>query len=519
VTTFDTTPDPRFLRALQTQSWTVHGALAELVDNSFGSAIPGKPGEPGRGDADQVHIVYDPRKRTLAVLDNGRGMDAIGRLFQLGNTIGRRAGDIGEYGSGGTMALLYLARAVSIWTLKDGIVSYDSVDWPRQIELREFPHISNDWHPATDVNTPEPLRELEHGTLIVMELAPERKFQASNVQRELARNYAPGVRLGKHLAWTTLGRGGGTQALADPLVLPDDPARTVEFDLTVVAGGQLLPVSGKIGLVIDLPYSQSRVAIGYGSRVIVYTRDCYDSPDKSAKFLGAGVAGWLDLGDGWQPYLTTTKNGINDQPLWEALMGHVFERIRPLLEQVEQDTLYLELEEIALDLQAALDGRTRVAVTRGPRTRPSGPSGPTDEGPAQPPGDDEEPPSDRDGDKPIDEPARARIEIQPVDDVDVDGALCKAELRGGGSILVQVNREHEIVQEALKAKPINRMALNVLTTREIAHELVKADELLELLFSKRVLLEIAEREEHDSQAQYVARLLIDRIRRPERAAA
>lgn len=200
---------------------------------------------------------------------------------------------------------------------------------------------------------------------------------------------------------------------------------------------------------------------------------------------------------------------MNDQPIWDKLMGYVFEKIRPLLVQVEQDTLYLELEEIALDLQAALNGKFQVSVSRTPK--PSGPRGDErdeeDESSASEEADSDA--GDDDGDRPT--PARSRIEIRPVSDEDVEGSLCRAELRGGGSIIVRVNREHEVVQEALKAKPINRMALNMLTTREIADELAKDESVLERLFGKRLLSEIKDRE--DSQVQFIARLLIDRVSR------
>src|SRR5262245_29785536 len=93
---YDTTPKPAFLLAMQNQKWSVSGALAELVDNSFGS---------GRGNADYCAIIHRQRQRVIEVLDNGQGMEYLGRIFQLGNTIGRAPGDIGRYGSGGTMAL------------------------------------------------------------------------------------------------------------------------------------------------------------------------------------------------------------------------------------------------------------------------------------------------------------------------------------------------------------------------------------------------------------------------------
>jgi len=88
---FNCTPKPAMLRSVQNERWNVTGALAELLDNSFG---------PGRGNATAVIIFHDLTARTLTVLDNGRGMDAIGRLFQHGNSIGHSIGDIGEYGAG-----------------------------------------------------------------------------------------------------------------------------------------------------------------------------------------------------------------------------------------------------------------------------------------------------------------------------------------------------------------------------------------------------------------------------------
>jgi hypothetical protein len=52
------------------RQWTPHGAIAELVDNSFG---------PMRGNANKVIISFDRKARTIEVLDDGQGMDHIGR--------------------------------------------------------------------------------------------------------------------------------------------------------------------------------------------------------------------------------------------------------------------------------------------------------------------------------------------------------------------------------------------------------------------------------------------------------
>ena len=103
VTPFDTTPSPKLIRALRNQRWSVPGAISELVDNGFGS---------GRGDVTEVVVSWKGGRRgkgaTLTVMDNGRGMKALGMLFKLGETVGRSAGDIGIDGMGGTQALLYL---------------------------------------------------------------------------------------------------------------------------------------------------------------------------------------------------------------------------------------------------------------------------------------------------------------------------------------------------------------------------------------------------------------------------
>jgi hypothetical protein len=176
---FNCTPKPAMLRSVQNERWTVTGALAELIDNSFGS---------GRGNATAVTIFHDTGSRSLTVLDNGRGMDAVGRLFQHGNSIGHSIGDIGEYGAGGTKALLWLASKVSIWTLHDHKVQHDQVTWSEWFGLKSFDdaNVSNEWYEANRSNTPPELLAIRHGTLIRLHLLATRAFRANNTVRDLA---------------------------------------------------------------------------------------------------------------------------------------------------------------------------------------------------------------------------------------------------------------------------------------------------------------------------------------------
>jgi hypothetical protein len=102
------------------------------------------------------------------------------------------------------------------------------------------------------------------------------------------------------------------------------------------------------------------VRIGLGYREVLRTRDCYRKDNLS--YAGIGVSGWLDLGDGWQKYLSTTKDDFNDRGLYEFLMGHVFQKIKPLLEKAEPKAIDFELDNIALSLQFALEKNMKVKV-------------------------------------------------------------------------------------------------------------------------------------------------------------
>ena len=335
-----TRPKPSTLRALQNQSWTVHGAIAELVDNSFGR---------GRGAATQVTILWNPKTRMLEVLDNGIGMTLIRDLFRLGETVGRRPTDIGEYGSGGTMALLYLASEVTIWTLRDEHCASGSVRWNNYFAADDFPVVPTHWKHATRRNTPESLWNKGHGTLIQIKVLNRRKFTETNIRRDLSALYAPAVRSGCILRWITVGQ--DAIDLVDPIA---DLQERIDFDLILEVpsvGEEIrhLHVNGVIGTINDLPIERSRVAVSFHHRVIQWTRECY-SHSSGRKYPGVGVCGWIHLDDSWQGLLSTTKDSIDDSEVWSVLMDAIFERIEPLLKRLHYEKKTLLLEHIALEL-------------------------------------------------------------------------------------------------------------------------------------------------------------------------
>lgn len=498
--TYDTAPKPAFLRALQNQSWTMSGALSELVDNSFG---------PGRGNAERVIITNDQKNRWLRVLDNGVGMDHLGRLFQLGNTIGRAVGDIGLYGSGGTMALLWLANSVDIWSLRNGKVTHDSVDWKETIDAGEYPRINGQWEKANESNTPHDLLEQGSGTVIHLWLQRERMLtsnRANMVSRDLEETYAPGLRSGKEIIWKTEGRNGGLRSLSDPL-----PSFKKHKDISgaiALTNGDFLPFEGLAGIIEDLPHSKSAIAIGYGARVIATTRDCFSSPDDEERFAGTGVCGFIDLGEGWQPYLSTTKNGVNDENIWRALMGHVFGQIRALLKSRDEARQILLLADLQMSLQAMFSGRSDLEITIRKPSIPDLDSGDGDkEG-----GERKRRPStpNEDAEREAKTSALSGIEIAPQTDIQMERCLCRIERRHS-SLIAYVNMEHPDVAEAMKSRPANTRALSFLITGQIAELMAKDDQMRREMFPKQTIDEI-DAFRGDGLSSYIMRILVDRVR-------
>jgi len=492
---FNITPKPRMLLGVQSQRWTVSGALAELLDNAFG---------PGRGNATTVKITFDPIGRTMSVTDDGRGMEYIGRLFQLGNTIGRTAGDIGHFGSGGTQAIIWLAEWVSVATERKGKIMADRIRWPEIFELEDFRDVavSNEWKEGGFAQYSEFLC----GTAIHLKLLKTRKVNVGNVIRDLSRLFAPGLRGGKKIIFQ---QGDDAQYLSDPFEIKASPENIIRFNVVVVYEEKHLPVHGVISFDDSTSHADSVVRVGLSYREIMRTRDCFKSEKES--FAGVGVSGWLDLGDGWQEYLTTTKDGFDNQPIYEALMTHVFEKIRELLLRADQRTVDFELDNIAVGLQVALQKTMQMKVTV-TRDRGTGPSG------------DEE--VDERGDeykKRVRNPstekhdATAHIRLIPQLDGQMMGALARSGSDPQG-IYVDINQDHTYVCEAMRQRPVNSAALNLMIITEIATLLTTDSSLLKMAFRKSLIEEL-DRRDGAEKTRMLVRHLIDGVPNKHQAAA
>ena len=503
---------PNELRSKQNSKWRAEGAIAELVDNSFG---------PFRGDASRVTISYDAKTRTLTVLDNGKGMDHIGRLFQGGNTGGTGIGDIGEYGAGGKLAILWLAEYVNVATLRNGKVMRDSVLWKEWITAPSFKNlgVSDDWETATLTNCPTELFASGHGTMITMRLQYKRKIDAAKIRKELARLYSPGLRNGKTIVWRSVNKGDGLDEikLTEALTRPPATAESLQFQLELIhdTDNVILGVKGVVSYDENTTIADSKIQIGYAHRIIAATTDCFRSADTDEHYPGVGISGWLDLGDEWRKYLSSTKDGIDDEVLYSQLMQSVFEEIRSLLKKSQSRILSIEFENLAIGLEHALNQRTGGNVTILVQASPFPGELPeaTGEQGGEETGKREREPGQ---DKQDTAPPRLHIELRPVSDLVMTGHLCRSEINSGGLIQVFINEDHALIQEALRAKPINKMLLNHIVAAELAATLAleQYEPFMARMFKPQAARAIVDIDDERNRARTLTRELIDRVRSP-----
>jgi hypothetical protein len=503
------TPKPSMLRAIQNQSWNVAGALAELVDNSLGSK---------RGDARNVIITYEPRHRIIEVLDDGRGAKDIGDLFRLGETVGR--------------GILWLASKVSVWNLVDGQVQRDTVVWNDRFKAASFEdcNIDNDWRVATPSNVPGDLFGRKHGVLIRLHLLPGRTFRASTVIRELSRLYSTGLRNGRNITWRTRRTNGeieDSHSLVDPYAkMFSEKARVRTFHLVIEHADKRLPVHGQITYDEDTPMSESKVHIGFGHRVLMSTADCFKSEDGKEKYVGVGVSGWLDLGQEWleYDYISTTKDSIHHRPLYEALMQHVFEAIKPILKESDNRAVTLQFDDIALGVERALNDKSgdlkiKVGVQWVPLKDDlgGGGGGGGDDKPGPGPSvkpirpEVEEPCGDGDIAKKKSERV-FQVGIVRENDKALDGVLCRATIQSSAracDVYVSVNSDHSVVQEALRSRPPKRDLLNLLIVDEIGR--AANEDVIKKLFHRKLAGDICDIQDQIQRSRVIARRLVDRV--------
>lgn len=346
----------------------------------------------------------------------------------------------------------------------------------------------------------------------------DRKVDAAKIRKELAR-LSPGLRNGKSISWQTLHKGELTESikLTEALTRPPATAESLEFELELLhdTDNSILNVKGVVSYDEHTPQADSKIQIGYAHRIIAATTDCFRSIDKGEQYPGIGVSGWLDLGDEWRKYLSSTKDGINDEVLYSQLMQSVFEEIRPLLQKSQRKILSMEFENLAIGLEQALNQRTGGHVTvlvkpapfPGPLPEPTGDNGGDETGKRErDPGDE----------KKDNAPPRLLIQLIPLSDAEMTAHLCRSQINSSELIQVFINEDHAIIQEALKAKPVNKMLLNHIVVSELSGTLAleEYEPFMSRMFKPQAARAIVDIDDPRNRSRTLQRELIDRVRSP-----
>lgn len=356
----DITPETFVLLGIANEAWNIKGALAELIDNSFGV-----------GGATSVRVDYVRKSRCLTVIDDGDGIENITDLFQLGRTRGSGPQSISKYGQGGTRALLWLAGnegEVLVATMRraDRTFTATTVDYGEIQRTNMWRIPVKPERLARPSNTPAALYGNGGGTYITLGLRPRKVWDDEAIRTELQRIYAPGIRQGRQIIWSVNGH--------DPKPLAAGKARPVQSRLTIELNG--LTARGEVWYDSTASKDDSYIAICYGPREIVRATKCYGDYD------GVGVGGYLELGDGWKHYLTTTKTEFHDQEMFDSLMLLMYRQLEPLLKRAASESDQIKLDLLGCSLAASIEGSFDVDVVATP-TGGGGGGGP---GPGPEPG-------------------------------------------------------------------------------------------------------------------------------------
>ena len=213
-------------------------------------------------------------------------------------------------------------------------------------------------------------------------------------------------------------------------------------------------------------------------------------------------------------------------------MHCVFVIIKPLLEKTRHEAFALEFQALALNLTSLFTNIARKKVkvdvnadddsskTTTRHSKGGGGGGGTNTNKREK-GVNPKPRQDKPGHKEdhngVNEnrpPEISSIQVTPTTDARLEGMLCDV-ITVDDQIKVMINKDHALVIEAMKAKPMNQMALNLLMTREIGALIGSSIELCEAVFDKKTADDLAKHSDDERRKRAVARILIDSIRAPD----
>jgi hypothetical protein len=298
----------------QQSSFSWRSMVCELIDNAFGA------------DADQVKLSW-PGGKAFSIEDNGHGTSDLMRMLTLGAKRDRTSKDIGYYGVGAKLALIWLwgkSRIVSVCGDKRYSVEIDWNDIAEGLTA----------YPGDD--TIEVGSGLQHDPGTLISCFAERNYpQFDELLASISNTYTPGLEEGRSIVVAINGKPKQLKPRAWPTT-------TEEIDDTVVAAGREVRI--RMGIVdadIINPYKKG-FAFERSFRVIK------ESMLGSGPYDTARIAGRITLGNDW--VLSTNKDDFTE--FQEELADAIYERCESMLKAASEQSMSYEDQQFNQELAA-----------------------------------------------------------------------------------------------------------------------------------------------------------------------
>lgn len=318
-----------FLRSEAACTWTVHGALCELIDNSMDAG------------AQRIDVFNHGFGEPLIVSDNGNGKKDLSVFVQPGAHDRTSETRSGVWGRGGKKAALFLGQMDSTYgvdSVCEGRRYTLANEWRVMEELNEWTvRFSKEGRPST----------LPSGTRV--SISPMSKQPRWRTLRDqLAFTYFPALRAGREIVLDVSGSKGPVLPWTPPPIVDDVSCelvvngRRATLRAGIIAEGYPGTSLGTV-LVHGIRVLRAKTSIGYG--------------DMSSTRVFSVVE---IHGDEWTR--GTTKDGIDDLQFDELSLA-VEPLLRPLLEKAmkaeSQFVTNSMLVDVAAKVNASLDAKAK----------------------------------------------------------------------------------------------------------------------------------------------------------------
>lgn len=283
-------------------SW--RSMVCELIDNSFGA------------DARHVKLSW-PGGKAFSIEDDGHGTSDLMKMLTLGAKRDRTSRDIGYYGVGAKLALIWLWGKSHISSVCGDSRYSVEIDWNDIAEgVAAYP---------TEESIQESYRgDLNTGTLI--KCFAERNYpKFEDLFASISNTYTPGIEEGRKILCSVNGR---------PQVLKGRPwpKTTDEIDDVVVAAGREVRI--RMGIVAP----GEKNTYGNGFAFERSFRVIKENLLGSGSFGASRIAARITLGDDW--LLSTNKDDFTEYQ--EELSDAILDRCSAMLQTADEQSVSYE---------------------------------------------------------------------------------------------------------------------------------------------------------------------------------